>query len=172
MSLFLCLGKGEEAVRCVRCGANQRYELLAEYINEQLGSALENLDVVEFDPNSPLSRILNKSRKYVQTYYSENCSPGSRGADGARCEDLTKLTFEDNSLDLMVSSDVLEHIPDVAAAFEECARVLRKGGMHIFTVPTHDKTFRRAQIKDGKVVHLTEPEYHLDPLNEEGILAF
>lgn len=161
-----------EAVRCIRCGANQRYELLAESIRNKLNLPLMDLSVAEFDPGSPLSTLLNSSKRYIRTYYSEDCLPGSAREVGAICEDLTNLPFEDNSLDLMVSSDVLEHIPDASRAFEENARVLKKGGVHLFTVPTHTKTIQRAKFENGELIHLTEPEYHLDPLNENGILAF
>ena len=37
----------------------------------------------------------------------------------------------------MIASDVLEHIADDAAAAREIARVLRPGGVFIFSVPAH-----------------------------------
>jgi SAM-dependent methyltransferase len=88
------------------------------------------------------------------------------------CQDITALTYDDESFDLIVSSDVLEHVPDIEAAFRETARVLRPGGAHLFTVPTRTSTVRRAQIIDGEIVHLLPPEFHDDPLDPTGILAF
>src|SRR6266498_3546130 len=49
--------------------------------------------------------------------------------------DLTKLTFEDSSFDFIVCSEVLEHIKNHESAFSELARVLRKGGTMLITVP-------------------------------------
>jgi SAM-dependent methyltransferase len=87
-------------------------------------------------------------------------------------EDITRLTFSDDSLDLIVSSDVLEHVPDAEAAFRESCRVLRPGGAHVFTGPYEPATIRRAEIRDGEVHHIVDPEYHSDPLDPKGILAF
>jgi SAM-dependent methyltransferase len=66
-----------------------------------------------------------------------------RAADGtaARYEvvrgDLTALPFPDASVDRVIASEVLEHIPDDAAAFAEIARVLRPGGRAAVTVPRY-----------------------------------
>lgn len=37
---------------------------------------------------------------------------------------MTKLSFEDGELDLVISYDVLEHVPDYRKAISEFARVL------------------------------------------------
>ena len=113
-----------------------------------------------------------KHQIIIYVHFRETDKPGTTRNDGARCEDITNLTFGDNSVDLIVSSDVLEHVPDFHAAVEESARVLVKGGWHIFTVPTTGNTVQRAKLVDGNVKHLTAPEYHSDPLNSDGILAF
>jgi SAM-dependent methyltransferase len=134
--------------------------------------SLAQMDVLELDSRSPLKPLLSKARSYHQSYYSKNDQLGTLNADGIRCEDITRLTFRDSSLDLILSSDVLEHVPDLDAAFKESYRVLRPGGSHLFTVPPAAVTRRRAEIRDGQVLHLTEPEYHSDPLDSAGILAF
>jgi SAM-dependent methyltransferase len=66
-----------------------------------------------------------------------------RAGDGrpARFEvvrgDLTALPFPDASVDRVIASEVLEHIPDDATAFAEIARVLRPGGRMAVTVPRY-----------------------------------
>jgi SAM-dependent methyltransferase len=147
--------------------------MLAEVIRS--GGTIERLAVLEFDPDSPLRPLLSRARCDVRTFYEPGGTPGVEKADGARCEDATRLTFADGSFDLVVSSEMLEHVPDLEAAVAEIARVLRPGGRHVFTVPTTDDrpTIRRAVVKDGAVRHLEPPEYHGDPLGHgEGILAF
>jgi SAM-dependent methyltransferase len=61
--------------------------------------------------------------------------------EGARYEvvrgDLTALPFPDASVDRVIASEVLEHIPDDAAAFAEIARVVRPGGRVAVTVPRY-----------------------------------
>jgi SAM-dependent methyltransferase len=49
--------------------------------------------------------------------------------------DATALPFPDNSFERVIASEVVEHIPDDARAFQELARVLRPGGMLAVTVP-------------------------------------
>jgi SAM-dependent methyltransferase len=53
----------------------------------------------------------------------------------------TDLPFLSSSFDVVVASDVLEHIEDDARAVAEIARVLRPGGAFIFTVPAHPWLF-------------------------------
>jgi SAM-dependent methyltransferase len=171
LSVIVSLSEGEERRLCIRCRANLRYEMLADVIRE-LYPDLHDKEVLELDPRSPLRRMLSGAGAYHRSYYAAADMPGSRRSDGARCEDITRLTFPDASLDLIVSSDVLEHVPDLEAAFRETARVLRRGGSHLFTVPPHAATRRRAGIEGGRIVMYEEPEYHSDPLDPKGILAF
>ena len=60
---------------------------------------------------------------------------------GARYEvvrgDLLALPFPDASVDRVIASEVLEHIPDDVTAMAEIARVLRPGGTVAVTVPRY-----------------------------------
>ena len=163
----------QEAECCVRCGANLRYEMLAQWIRSEYGDRLKSMNVMELDPSSPLQSFLRTSALYIRTYYRPGVEGGSvRAIDGAQAEDITHLTLGDASLDLIVSSDVLEHVSDLHRAFEESSRVLRPGGMHLFTVPVCPLTERRAILVEGGIQHLLPAEYHLDPLDPKGVLAF
>jgi ubiquinone/menaquinone biosynthesis C-methylase UbiE len=48
---------------------------------------------------------------------------------------MLNLDIESESVDLVVHSDTLEHIPNPDRALSECRRVLRGNGKCIFTVP-------------------------------------
>ena len=50
--------------------------------------------------------------------------------------DGTRLPFADDTFDRIICSEVMEHIPDDAAAARELARVLKPGGTLAVTVPT------------------------------------
>jgi len=170
-TLILALGSTEEFHVCIRCRANLRYALLAEHLRAAFPD-LARMDVLELDFSSPLRSILANARTYTRSFYRDGIAPGTVREDGVVCQDITRLTYPDRSLDLIVSSDVLEHVPDVAAAFRESARVLRPGGAHVFTVPNRARTVRRALLENGQITHLQTPEYHLDPLDARGVLAF
>ena len=82
----------------------------------------------------PFRRKLRKIRGYVNSYYWPDVALGDE-RDGVRCEDLRRLTFADASMDLVISSDIFEHVRGPMEGFAGALRVLRPGGFHIFTVP-------------------------------------
>lgn len=86
--------------------------------------------------------------------------------------DVTRSPFPDAAFDLVLSNEVLEHVPDLDAALRDMARILRPGGMVIGTFPFDmeaDATAIRAWLEaDGSVTHLAEPEYHGNPVDPEG----
>ena len=171
LTIFIANQNGSSEFRsCFFCSANERYEMLALEIRSRYGESLPGMDVLELDPRSPLKPLLSRARTYTRSFYEEGDRLGQK--DGATCEDITALRFGNRSLDLIVSSEVLEHVPRLDKALTESARVLRLGGAHLFTVPPREITRKRAEIVDGKVIHFEPAEYHLDPLSREGILAF
>jgi SAM-dependent methyltransferase len=94
---------------------------------------------------------------------------------GARCENLEQLTFPDNTFDLFVSQDVMEHIFDLKKAFQEIARVLKPGGAHIFTVPIINKGNKSeswaSRSESGEIVFHHPAEYHGNPVDAKGALV-
>ncbi len=106
---------------------------------------------------------------------------GEKLGRGITNQNLECLTFEDESLDIVITSDVMEHVRLDHRAHREIYRVLRPDGIYIFTVPhdrSWDETLVRVQVTDSddpsKDVHLLEPEYHGDTNNEtgNGVLAY
>lgn len=58
--------------------------------------------------------------------------------------------------DIVISSEVFEHVADPWQGFREVHRVLKLDGVHIFTVPYYHeiKTRQRAKVdSDGKIIH-------------------
>jgi SAM-dependent methyltransferase len=172
ISLIISLDKGEETKRCIFCMANLRYEMLAEYIHKNYDSNIRNINILELDFNSPLKRLFENANEYVMTYYSSKDKLGSL-KNGIRCEDITQLSFTNNKFDLIISSDVLEHVCDLNQAFKESVRVLKPNGVHVFTIPYNEgKTFKRCEWVNGNLVHFSVPEYHYDPLDKNGCLVY
>ncbi len=91
-------------------------------------------------------------------------------------QDLTALTYPDNSFDLCMSFEDLEHIPDYQSALNELHRVTKPGGHVLLSTPfivDNLTTLTRATIDaDGNIKHLLEPEYHGDPVIPQGILCY
>ncbi len=50
--------------------------------------------------------------------------------------DAQNLSFKKDSFNLVFSNCVVEHIPDINKVLEEVARVLKKNGLFVFTVPS------------------------------------
>lgn len=48
---------------------------------------------------------------------------------------ITKIPFKDNLFDIIVCSEVIEHVPNRKKAFSEMKRVLKSGGILIITTP-------------------------------------
>ncbi|WP_236019773.1 class I SAM-dependent methyltransferase [Sabulicella rubraurantiaca] len=83
--------------------------------------------------------------------------------------DITRSGLPDASFDLIVSNEVLEHVPDLDAALRDMARILAPGGRLIATFPVGEETTdQRAAMEGGTIRHLAQPEYHGNPLDPEG----
>jgi|TARA_Y100000310_G_scaffold214702_1_gene215650 2-polyprenyl-3-methyl-5-hydroxy-6-metoxy-1,4-benzoquinol methylase len=54
-----------------------------------------------------------------------------------------KLPYEDNSLDVVAGFQVIEHLENYFLVQQEVARVLKPGGMFIFSIPNHMNLFYR-----------------------------
>ena len=101
--------------------------------------------------------------------------PGGTETDGIRHEDALALSFGDASLEVIVSNDVFEHVPDIDRSLAECVRVLRPGGRLLFSIPFHagaDETVQRAALSNGEVVELLPPQYHGNPVGDGQSLVF
>lgn len=109
-------------------------------------------------------------------YVDTNLASGEVSELGLRHEDFTNLSFEDSSIDKIMSFDCLEHIPNYKKAIAESCRVLKENGRALFSFPFSkdlDQTLVRATVsQDGIISHLTEPEYHGDPLSNDGCLSY
>ena len=106
---------------------------------------------------------LKQSFPYVETseYFPDH--PLGQTVNGILNQDVQRLTFPDESFDLVTSNQVFEHVPDDMCAFRECYRVLRIGGALIFAVPLHDHydvSQRLAHLENGKIIFHGEPVYH------------
>ncbi|WP_427184285.1 class I SAM-dependent methyltransferase [Bordetella bronchialis] len=106
---------------------------------------------------------------YSSSHFYVERPPGSM-VDGVRCENLEALAFPDALFDIFITQDVLEHVFHPDRALAEITRVLKPGGVHIFTTPKYrdkPKSYPRARLSaDGEVTYLMEAQYHGNPIGD------
>jgi ubiquinone/menaquinone biosynthesis C-methylase UbiE len=166
-----------ESFQCQNCHSCLRYRDQAAVIIDQFSSGeasslkklvesgrLNSLAIYEVALRSPFAVYFDGLPGYVRSYFWDDCELGRAYENAVLCQDLTKLTFNDGSFNLVITSDVLEHIPDYERAFSEILRVLKTGGSHVFSLPTDFPlppiSERRTLIVDNKEIHLKPPRYH------------
>lgn len=160
---------------CTNCWSIPRERALM-YVIEAFYPSWHNLIIHESSP-SPRGASLRMEQgaaTYIKSQFFHDVELGAFH-NGFRCENLEKLTFEDNSIDLHISQDVMEHVYNPTKAFQEIARTLKPGGAHIFTVPLVNKmksSKLRARVnEDAKIEYIEPPMYHGNPIDSQGALV-
>ena len=157
---------------CNNCFSVPRERALMLIIERQYPE-WRNLTIHESSPSSRGASL--KLQKGVKNYVASQYYPGKPfGAiiDNFHNQDLENQTFKDESFDIVVTQDVMEHLYNPGKAFKEIARTLKKGGAHIFTVPIINKhkptEVWAIQGEDGAPVFLKTPEWHGNPVDSKG----
>lgn len=160
---------------CTKCGSIPRERALMQVI-EQFYPGWRNLTIHETSPGNRGAsvRLAQECKTYIPSQFFPGQKPGGMH-NGMRCENLEALTFGNESIDLHVSQDVMEHIFHPANAFQEIARSLKPGGAHIFTVPLVNKMqaskLRARMTADGVIEHVEPAVYHGNPIDASGSLV-
>jgi len=171
---FVRLSRNEVAVRCLACRASSVTLSLIAVLRQRL-PALAGQPVFEMSSRGALHRWLQRQHCALTSseYFAGVASGEYR--DGVLCQDVQALSFADASFALCTSTDVFEHVTDDRKGFAHVARVLRRGGLFVFTVPLYDAAATEERVRfavDGTIEHLLPPEYHGDPVGASGrILA-
>ncbi len=149
-----------ESMACSVCRSPTRYRAVARGVL----MAIENLTGIAAQDLKQLSRLKSKRRIRVfdtqvpfegtgvsyplpsflrkvdwidieVSMYKPDLKPGISLGDGVTNQNLENLTFPDSSFDIVVTSDVMEHVRRDDIAHAEIARILKSGGFYVFTVP-------------------------------------
>lgn len=160
-----------ESPICLSCGSVPRQRALVKALRSRFPS-LRDASIHESSPSlCTYLYFARQCRGYQASYYW----PGlvRRAVGDFANVDLGAQPFADSGLDLVVTLDVLEHLPDPMLALREIERTLRPGGLHVFTVPRvdHCETRSRARLTANGFEHLQPPEYHRDPISRRGTLV-
>lgn len=76
----------------------------------------------------------------------------------AKAKKLEEMNYSSNLFDAITMNHVIEHVPDPAFIFQECYRILKKGGSLIVTTPNTDSW---GHEKFGRCWRGLEPPRHL-----------
>jgi SAM-dependent methyltransferase len=172
-----------EGLVCPACGLSNRLRLIFKAVEEFAGSPGElrrRRAYVAERVTTFYQRLADRLEDVVGSEYLDAaCVSGQSrriGLQLVRHEDLCRLSFPDESFDLVVHADVLEHVPDFRRAFAELHRVTRRGGGMFFSVPfLHDRAedeVRASVQADGSIVHHLPAVYHGNPVDPKGALAY
>ena len=159
-----------DAYVCLTCGSIPRQRHLQAVLDSHFPN-WEHLVVHESSPSNDF--VSARCRQYSSSQYLPEVPLGS-DHHGVRCESIEDLTFADESIDIFITQDVLEHVFHPDRAIREIARVLRPGGAHVFTVPVHpalETTICRAKLVDGAIHHLLPENYHASPVGDHRALV-
>ena len=174
---FSAEGKAiREGYHCPSCNSSLRHrgqaEAILRYFAEPEVGSFQNLvlqphfrKLAIYEPalRGPYHKYLEKVPGYQRSYYWEDVRPGDERR-GIICQDLTNLTFANDSFHLIITSEVFEHIRKPYEAFREIHRVLKPGGMHIFSIPLGypmpRETIFRVDTAGEEDIFTLPPRYH------------
>lgn len=166
-----------ERMVCPSCSMNNRQRLIASIVKDALqGSRSKRIYFME--QVTPIYQwALEKFPQHsiIGSEYLGFNLQGGQEYKGIRHEDVEGLSFADGEIDLIVSNDVFEHIPNPELAFKECYRVLGVGGVMLATIPFYvdrENSITRARLFNNQVENILEPQFHGNPISEEGSLVF
>jgi SAM-dependent methyltransferase len=165
----------QQGLCCLHCNSTLRSMTLADALLSnwrshstfdqfcRKESAFRDLEVLELNGAGQLSPYLALLPRHIAASYPE--------------VDMQAMKYEEESFDVIVHSDTLEHIPDPLQSLRECYRVLKWGGVMVYTVPVifGRLTRRRDDLSPsyhGSIIRRTEDyrvvteygfDYYLEP---------
>jgi len=165
---------------CLNCDLSSRQRLALGFVRQTVAQAGNSPEytVYMMEQITPVFRVGRRVLQGINLIGSEYVEPGFQDRsvrERIRHEDVQNLSFNDESIDLILSNDVMEHVPDPDRGFRELCRVLRRGGKLFLTIPFNldeDASVTRAELRDGGVHHHRPEVYHGNPLAEKGSLVF
>jgi SAM-dependent methyltransferase len=172
-------GHLRDSLYCTWCKSVSRKRHVAKAIVErfapqfdslaQARTALRPFSIYSAVANDLFDKMIGEGNEsFISSEFFPNVPAGEK-KNGVICEDLERLSFADETFDLVLTEDVLEHVRHPQRAFAEIFRVLKPNGYHIFTIPFYfdRKTTARVDTTAGEDVYLMPPEYHGDTLRDQ-----
>ena len=176
-TVYLAFSPNPFMVRCLKCRANVTNLAIAAAVRQSIPD-ISQVSAYEMSTYGATYEFLKGNCRLLQcSEYFPDAKPGEF-IHGVRNEDVQQLSFPHESFDLITSNQVFEHVPDTGKALGECRRVLKTGGLLVFTVPLYDtaKTEQVATIAGGEPCLAFYAGISLEPEHgaelRPGVLAF
>jgi len=174
-----------ETLRCRGCHGKMRDRVLAAglldalasrgvratTIDELAGRLPVGLTILDTDAHSRIAHRLKAEPGFYRSLYLPGRESGDRLDDERMVNvDLEKMPFPDRHFDVIITTEVMEHVRYVDVAHREVARCLKDDGVYLFTVPYDPALARTWQLIDPDTDELlvTPPHIHGDPMIREG----
>ena len=180
-----------EGVDCINCKSVNRQRQLAAVLLSQvlatpnrvpLFSSLKDIPAGTVIWNAESTRALHTKlgqhlgESYISSEYISPHLDSGEMRDNILHIDIQATHFANDSINYILTSDVLEHVPSPLQAIQETYRILKPGGCHMFTVPFYQHRFsnetRAITSEQGEVENLCKPWFHYDPMRSEGVLVY
>lgn len=113
--------------RCPDCGSRERHRLIHLFLERNDIDLRDGRSILHFAPEAYFTRYMLG----IDAYHTADIVPGK----ARHAMDMARITFEDCSVDVVISNHVLEHVSDDRRALDEVYRVLKPHGFAILTVP-------------------------------------
>jgi len=166
-----------ERLVCPSCNLNSRQRKMAVQLLKAIGGQ-GGMRVYMMEQVTPFYQWLASNIPQVEWVGSEFLGSEIKSGtvkNGIRHENAETMSFADNSFNIVVSNDVLEHVNNPQQSLKEVHRILRPGGSLFMTVPFHvklDNNIRRAEITSEGLQLLLPALYHGNPVSIQGSLVF
>jgi len=127
-------GGWRENALCLWCDSVDRERMIYLFLKKHTDLFLEKgkvKKVLHIAPETNLGRVV-RSSPHVE-YVGGDLNTARPYV--TECLDITDIQYPDNTFDIVICSNVLEHVPDDRRAMRECYRVLKTSGFAILQVP-------------------------------------
>lgn len=184
------IGLLRETLCCRSCGATMRDRQMAFGLLRVIGdregrierdlqafrqSSSGQLRILDTDSFSAINRVLRGMPGYIHSQFRSDLPNGCALPDGSVNVNLLDMPFPEERFDIIMTSDVMEHVSDDEQAHHEIFRCLAAQGCYVFTVPYdpclmgHRKLTQRSGQNTPNFV--LDKQVHGDPHASSGIVA-
>ena len=205
-SAFFCknLIHPRDFLTCMHCGSTSRYRSVARGVlralSELSGVHVASMAAVQYVQFPRIIKVYDTQVAFslgvvtyplphylaqnpnIELFLSDlNSVTNDKGPNGEYIsqQNLESLSYDSNKFDIVITSDVMEHVRQPQRAHGEIARVVRPGGVYIFTVPhTRDQYETQCRVKINNPAdpsqdeYLEEKVYHGDPNSGDAALVY